>query len=229
MIKVLYGENLVLSRNALLVEIDIAEKNGLEVIRFEGKNISLTELTQVLESKSLFGSDRLVIIENLFSLPKSKEKEKIFQLILKNLKSNLFIWEGKDLTKSQMAEFEHNFIFQQFKISSVLFKFLDSLKPNQKEANLQEFHSCLAQEVPEMIFAMLIRQIRLLILAKEGEKSLGNLAPWQKNKFISQAKSFETEKLKEIYQKLLEIDFQQKTSGSPFDLAFSLDLLIAEI
>jgi len=77
---------------------------------------------------------------------------------------------------------------------------------------------------------MMIRQIKLLIIAKDlGKKGLGNMPSWQKEKLTSQAKFFTLEHLLEIYKKLLEIDFKQKTSRDVFSLSSRLDLLVSEI
>lgn len=228
MIKVFYGEDIVSSRKALIDEVEKARRNKTEVSFFDGKKISLNELVLAIESKCLFGADRFVVIENLFSNTKSKEFEKIISLLKKNIDAQVVLWQDKDLSLA-LTKSLNNFKLQQFKISSFLFKFLDSLKPGQAKTNIENFHLCLSNEDPEMIFAMLIRQIRLLILAKEGEKFLSKLAPWQKNKILSQAKLFNKEKLLQIYQKLLEIDFQQKTSQTPFSYRSALDLLLVEI
>lgn len=229
MTKVLHGENIVQSRRELSEQIEKAKKNFLEIVSFEGKQISLNDLILALEGKSLFKDERLIIIENLFSLPKSKDKEKIIETLKQNPEKNVLIWEGKELSKEIISKYSPELTFQLFKLPSVIFKFLDSLKPGIKKDNLENFHLCLQQEDPEMIFAMIIRQIRLLILVKEGEKFLSGLASWQKRKLISQGKLFDLKLLANLYQKLLEIDYQQKTSQSPFDLTSSLDLLISEI
>jgi len=229
MICVLHGENIVQSRRQLTGEIEKAQKEFIEVVRLDGKTISSPDLVLALESKSLFKNSRLIVIERLFSLPKFSEKEKLIKLISNNQDENIIIWEDKEIPSQTVRKYSPVFSFQLFKLSSVVFNFLDSLKPGDKKDNLENFHRCLAQEEPEMIFAMLIRQIRLLILAKEGEEFLEALSDWQKRKFFSQAKLFNLETLKRLYQKLLDIDFQQKTSQSPFDLSSSLDLLISEI
>jgi len=228
MIKVFIGENIVLSRKELLEEISKAKEKKFQIIQFIGKNLSIPNLTQALESDSLFGVPKLIIIENFFSLPRSNEKEELLALIKKNKDSQILIWEGKDLSRDLISK-HSGFEFKNFRLSKFLFSFLDNLIPSQQKKNIENFHFCLTQEESEMIFAMLIRQIRLLIQAKEGEEYLSSLAGWQKGKISSQAKLFTMVKLKEIFQKLLEIDFQQKTSQSPFDLSSALDLLIAEI
>ena len=229
MITVFSGDNIVSSRKAFLGALEEAKSKGKETTSLDGKKLSPTDLIQALESKSLFGNDKIIFIENLFSLTKSKDKEKLIEMVRKNSDADteVFIWEEKELSKTQQEGFNKNFHFLPFKLPAIIFTFLDSLSPGKTKENLQGLHYCLAQEEPEMIFSMLIRQIRLLILAKEGEDYLTG-APWQKTKILKQEKLFTSEKLKGIYQRLLEIDYQQKTSQLPLSLTSSLDLLMVE-
>jgi DNA polymerase III, delta subunit. len=75
MIKLLHGDNQLESRNELNRLISGAESK--ELIRLDGEKTSLNEIVQALESSSLFGMEKLVIIENLFSRRQSKEKKEI--------------------------------------------------------------------------------------------------------------------------------------------------------
>lgn len=228
MIRVFHGENIAASRKAILDEIKQLEKSGYETIKVEGKDLTPPKLIQILESPSLFKRKRALVIENFFSLKKSKEGEKLIKLLKDNKDCEILIWEGKELARNFVQE-NKNFSFTQFKFALSLFNFLDELRPNQPEKNLKNFHYCLSFEDPQMIFTMLARQIRFLILASNGGDILDNLPSWQKKKFSSQAKLFKINQLIKIYQKLLRIDYQQKTSQTPFDLISSLDLLISEI
>jgi len=75
---ILHGENLVASRKRLKEEIDnFRLKFKGEVIKFAGNQVDLTQIKQAVESSSLFGQNRLIVIENLFSGSPSTEKQKI--------------------------------------------------------------------------------------------------------------------------------------------------------
>jgi len=227
MITVFHGDSLVMSRKAFLEALETARGENKEVVHLEGKTLSPNKLTLALESKSLFKDDKNIFIENLLSLPKSKEKEKLTKILGDNRSLGIFLWEGRELNRSFLEE-NHHFKFQIFKLPSIIFKFLENLRPGNTQVLLDFFHQSLERDDPEMVFALLIRQIRLLILAKEGEKYLTG-AGWQKSKLINQAKLFTQEQLKIIYKKLLLIDFQKKTSQTPFSLISCLDLLLMEI
>ena len=68
--KLLHGENLAESRRELALEIQKARQEGLEVIVIEAKKSDLTNIRSALESNSLFGKEKLIVLENFFSLPR---------------------------------------------------------------------------------------------------------------------------------------------------------------
>jgi len=229
MIKIYAGENIVLSRKAFLDEIEGLKNKKVELISFEGKRLTLSELILATESKSLFKQDKAIVIENLLSSLKSKEKDKIINYLAStnNDFPDVLIWEPKEIAKS--VSLNKNWQIKLFKLSSFLFNFLDQLKPGSAAKNITNFHQCLKSEPAEMVFSMIIRQFRLLILAKDNDRYLNKMAPWQKSKLLSQAKLFSQLDLKQNYRRLLEIDFRQKTSGTPFDLSSELDLFLSDL
>lgn len=223
---IIHGDNPVLSRNKLTEKI----KNFKgEVVRFEGSKVDLTGLKQAIESHSLFGTDRLIIIENLFSRRPSKDKEIILKYFRENFPPNLIVWEGKKVDGRTLASFSKAQI-NKFNLSPIVFKFLDSLAPNAKKMSLVLFHQCLKTDPPEIIFYLLIRQLTHLIIARDlGEKGLTDLAPWQKQKIVRQAQRFSLEKLTYLYQEFLRIDYQQKTGKTLLPLISQLDLWLASL
>ena len=223
---ILHGENIVASRKKLTNEL---EKFSGEKIRFEGDKLTLTELKQALESQSLFGHDRLIIIDNFFSRRTSQEKEALFNYLKKEQPENLIFWEGKTIDGRKLVSFPMA-KKEIFKLSSFIFKFLDSLSPKNLRNSLNFLHQSIDQESPEMVFYMLARQIRLLIMAKNlGKKGLVRMAPWQQAKLFRQAEKFELDQLLAIHRQLLEIDYQQKPGRSAISLNFTIDLLIASL
>lgn len=223
---VLQGENIVLSRKRL---IEIAGRFKGETLRLEGDQLDLTQLKQALESQSLFGAERLVVIENLFSRRPSKAKEETLHYLKAENPENLVIWEGKKIDGRTLASFNKAKV-ENFELTPFIFKFLDSLAPGNQKKSLTLLHQCLEQDLPEIVFYMLARQVRLLLLAKDlGKKGLAKMASWQQNKLGQQASKFELMKLLQLHQQLLKIDWQQKTGQSPLSLASQLDLLVASL
>ncbi len=224
---ILHGENTILSRQRLQEEIEaFKDKKKGEVLKFEGNNLNLTDLQQALESLSLLEENRLIIIENLFSGRSSKEKNNMIVYLKKSNPVNLIIWEGKKIDGRILASLKTRVL--RFDLPLIIFRFLDSLAPGNNVQSLNLFHQSLEQDPPELIFHLLSRQTRLLILAADlGEKGLGQMKDWQKGKLIRQAKKFDLEKLIKIHKELLKIDWQQKTSQTPFNLVSQLDLFLA--
>lgn len=220
--KILHGDNIVESRKALGTLTEAAIKEGIEVVRFDAR-ITLVQARGALESGSLLGKTKLVVIENLLSSPKAKEKDKILNYLQEGKFDNDFIlWEEKEIKKIPLAGAKS----EVFKVNQLIFRFLDNLRPANQKETLNLLSKVKETEGAEMIFYMLVRQVRLLMMAKDNALDLPD---WQKNKLRNQAEQFEEIKLKAIYAQLLEIDFAQKVSGDPFPLSSRLDLLISSI
>ncbi|MEM3041809.1 MAG: hypothetical protein QXG97_07300, partial [Nitrososphaerota archaeon] len=85
---------------------------------------------------------------------------------------------------------------------------------------------------PEIIFAMLIRQFRLLLALQEANSQIDDLRrikPWQQKKIILQSQQFGKEKLLSLYKMLYEIDHKQKTGKLPLSLNSTIDIFLLEI
>ncbi|MCX6724919.1 MAG: hypothetical protein NTV20_02350 [Candidatus Shapirobacteria bacterium] len=226
---ILHGENNLLSRQKLTNEIaNFKLKTQGEILRYDGHNLNLMDLRQSLESASLLGDSHLVIIENLFSGRTGKEKQKIIDYLKKTVAQNLIIWERKKIDGRTLTSFKGQVL--RFDLDPVIFRFLDSLSPGKTKISLTLLHQCLVQDSPEIIFFMLARQIRFLILAADlGKKGLDQMESWRAEKLIRQAQYFTLIKLMKIYRQLLKIEVQQKTGQTPFTLSSQLDLLVASL
>ncbi|UCD98924.1 MAG: DNA polymerase III subunit delta [Chloroflexota bacterium] len=117
-----------------------------------------------------------------------------------------------------------------------IFEFVDALGNRDRKKATQVFHDLLANQDQLHIFSMVVRQFRLLLLAREildhhgGEAEITrrlNIHPYVGRKISSQAHRFSRAQLENIYHRLLEIDYELKTGKMDIDL--SLDLLIADI
>ncbi len=225
-ILVFSGEDIISSRKAFLDHLERLKGEDLEVIRVNGKEVTEESLPLLSAPTSLFGQKRVLAIEGLLSGQKSKEKENIIKMV-SLLDCTMVLWEGKDFSPADQLKYP-GFTFKNFKLPQVLFTFLDSIVPGRPENNLRLLRQVLQSADPNFLFLMLIRQIRLLILASD-KKDLLKLAPWQKSKLQKQAKLFSLDCLKKINQRLLKIDFDQKTSQTPYSLNHQLELLLLEI
>ena len=230
MITILHGDNQVKTREHLTSAIQQFKlKGGQEVIHLNGKKITQTDLIQATETASLFGSDKLVIIEQLFSRPQSQQKKDLFiylDTISKDLNlPAIIIWEDQLITPAKL-KFLKNSSNHSFKLPQQLFSFLESIKPGNNTSLQKLFIQLSQHEAIEMIFVMVIRQIRLLIMAKD--KAL-LLSPWQQQKLTSQANYFNLDQLLKLHKELLQIDTNNKTGKNLLTLQQSLDIFLAKI
>ena len=229
MIQILHGDNIVASRNVLQMAKKMAREK--EVLVFDGKKVNLTDLKQALEAQSLFGQEKLVVIENLIS---KNKKQKTDNRILNYLKAlpadtDLILWEGKKIDGRVLSPFK-NAKAQLFKTPAIIFKFLESLRPGNQRMMLSLLENCAKTEPIELIFHMIVRQFRQLLLVKDlGKEGISRIAPWQYAKLTNQANCFTLDKLLKIYKKLLEIDWQQKTGQTVFDLKRAIELLLIDL
>lgn len=231
MLTIIYGEELVKSRNFL--EQLKKESQGKEIISLDKKRINLTELKEALESRSMFKADRLVITEDLFSVRSKTELDKMINYIaLKQYSNDLILWEKDSLTKTVLAKLKADNVLE-FKPEQAVFNFLDSLGPENVQDSLLLLAKILVNDEPEIVLFMIIKRFRLLLLVKDkvtaGIDDLDRLASWQMSKLTKQANYFTLISLTKIYHQLLKIDLQQKTGQTSFNLKKSLELFITNI
>lgn len=224
----IYGEEIVKSRQQL--DLIKSQHQGAEILNLDGKRINLSEIKQALESQSLLSSSRLVILENLSGNKKSAEI--LDYLKTYEFQTDLVIWEGKEVNKTFLKLLPQTQILV-FKPETILFRLMEAIRPKNTEEMLRLFEKCLKREAVEIIFHMLVRQTRMLMMIMDQvtpeAEELARLAPWQKERLVRQAKFFTQEKLVDLYHQLLEIDYQQKTGLASFDLTKTLELFLTEI
>lgn len=219
----LHGDNIVESRDHLLF---LKKKHTGEVIALSGKTLEIDMLIQATQSASLFSENKLIIIENLFSKLSKVNLDKILNFLDKNkFDFEIILWEGKALGKRDTNKIK-SFILKQFDIPKLLFKFVESINPLNKQKSLELLYKVRKNASDDFIFLMVVRQIRLLIMAKN--LCLDKMPGWMIHKFKSQADCFSQENLVKLYRKLLLIDIGQKT-GSYNSIGSELDLLIATL
>ncbi len=206
---------------------------GPEIISFDGKTVSLSDLKQASESMSLFGGHRLIIVENLFSsrLQKKSNELDTFISFINQLppQVDLVFWENKEIKKSLLSLLPKKIDLAIFKPDRVIFNFVESVQPGNSIEMLQLFEGAIKHDTSEMVFAMLVRQFRYLIMVKDLGKSVTELSPWQLHKFIRQSGFFTLSDLLFHYRKLLDIDVKIKTGIGAFDLSEEIKLFLINI
>jgi DNA polymerase III delta subunit len=224
----LHGDYHLQSRIFLLDLIDKAKELNKEVIELNGEKIDLNELIQATMSNSLFGGEKVIVIENLFSRRKSTLLDDILNWLKNYEESNeLIFWEKKKIGKVAQRKLPKNITVKEFKTPVIVFKLVDLLSPKNKKQTLIMLEKALITDPAEFLFVMIARQIRLMIMAKGGEKLKG--APWMIGKWKKQASEFEMESLINSYQKLYKIDKEIKTGKTLMPLAWHLTMWVSEL
>ncbi len=223
---VIHGENIIQSRQFLTDQITQAKANQQAVHHLMATTLQMKDVASLLGTASLFGGKRLVVVEELHSLPKSAKKEELIQLFATqdDPDTELIFWEKRKLTSTMLKKFPRASV-KEFKTTNTLFSWLDSL--NGQKRNFSKQHQLLHQAIESdgefMCFAMLARQVRLLIQVKEGSKVAG--PPFVVQKLKHQAGTFTLKQLLTIHQHLHDFDLKQKTSRNALSLEQDLDLL----
>ena len=224
---IIHGDDTVTARNHLNDELEKAQSSSAGVYRFDARDLDLTKLTQVLEGMTLFGLQPMIIIEGIFSLPKSKNKDNLIEFLTKYQDRQIILYENKALTATVIKPFKKATV-SSHKPAAIIFTFLDSLKPGSAPRSLSLFDQLEnANQPPELVFAMLVRQVRLLIQALDPSTLKG--APWQKSRLISQASAFGERGLLKLHHDLYHIDKQLKTGVNPLPLSTQLFTLLASL
>jgi DNA polymerase-3 subunit delta len=117
-----------------------------------------------------------------------------------------------------------------------IFAMVDALAAGKNGQAQRLLHRLLDRQDAFSTWGMVVRQFRLLLLAREvldnggGEpeaiKAL-EAQPFVARKALGQARGFTMARLERIYHKLLEIDEAAKTGRMPLDLG--MDILVAEL
>ncbi len=228
MITLLHGDDIEGSRN-VLNSLKKSAKVG-EVRQLNGKSLDESTLTQALESRSFFGGDSLVVIENLLSTlgRKTKSIEGFTDILRKNEKqTDVILWEGKEITPGIVKNLGPSVQVKLFKLPVVIFQFLDGIRPGNTKTVLGLSQQLLQTVPAEVVFVMIVRRLRQLIMLRDNVAPEG-LQGWQIGRLTSQAKSFTMEKLVTMYKKLLDTEVSIKTGASPFTLSQLLEQFIID-
>lgn len=233
MITIIHGSDTALSRTYFLDE----KQKIKDAILLDADQVNLTDLTQIFEGGGLFGETKYVFIEQfLTKRKKSVELASILTYLEKSAKENtIFLWEGKDLEKSTLNQLKTAMV-KAFKLPQTLFQLMDALQPGNGKTLIKLFHQTRHTTETEMIFFMLVRQMRILLALSKHEShysetidEIKRIAPWQKTKLEKQAHAFDLDHLLTLYDKLFQIEVGQKTGTLTQPLHSTIDFWLLEV
>lgn len=228
MITLIHGLDIVSSRK-ILSELKKKSVN-YEIVCFNGNSLAFSDFVTACDSTSLFGTKKNIIIENLFSSGQSQTKEKILEYLKTNkILHDIIMWEKQEITRTTLDKYVKGAKIILAKTPLYIFKLMDSLGENP-QITLGLFQTVLKDRDAEFIYVMLIRQIRLLIIAKDaGLTELKKLVSWQALKIFEQSKRFTLEKLISSYRNLLSIEYKVKNGLSPLSFHALLDFYLVSL
>jgi hypothetical protein len=186
-------------------------------------------LEQALGNQSLFSVDQTIVIEELHSLPRSKRKNELIDLIAaatqeETSQTTIILWEKRDLTKTMLKKFPAATALS-FKASKKIFNFVEQLNPKtSKKSLLRSLHESVESDGDFFVFSMVCRQVRMLLEVKDGKTPAGS--PFIVSKLKSQAQPFSMKKLLSLHAQLTNIDLKLKQSVSALSLDKELDLFV---
>ena len=214
---IIHGEDTASSYKRLSEIIDSFKNSQVEVVVYEVTELNPTTLRQESESTNLFGNSKCLVIKNLLTGNKVKQKDVYLEILSQTQNTEIVLFETKKVSDTALKPFAKAKI-ESFNINPVIFKFLDLLRPGNTKTLLTGWNRLLVlNHEPEYIFAMLVRQVRLLIQAKSGPSYL-KLSPYPKKLITAQAASFDLSHLLDLHQALYEIDKKIKTGSSSLPL-----------
>jgi len=222
---IIHGENTSGSYARLTALLESFSKNNRQILSFNAGEISLTNIEQALSPTDLFGSEIVLVLNNLFSGTKSKQKELLKKVLVSKTNKPIIIYETKEISASSLKSYNQVQI-EVFKVSPQIFKFVESLSPGKP--SIVQFDRLTKDTEQEFIFAMIVRQIRILITAKTNPSML-KTAPFIKSKLLNQAGQFSLDKLLDLHRRLYLIDRQIKLGETPLNLEPLLFGLLASL
>lgn len=229
MITLLHGPDIQASRNELLHLRSQAVSSDIRL--FDGSSIQDADLIQALDSQSLFGTKVLVVIENLLSKrgKKTSPKDALLQILRTSANTaDIILWEDREIPAGMVNVFGKWITIRLFTYPKVIFQLLDSMKPKNPKILLNLYTSCLATSVPEVIYTMILRRIRQLIMMKDNVTP-EQLADWQLRRLTNQAKSFTMDQLLTMYHQLAELEYSFKTGKSPFTFSQLIEQFLVDV
>ncbi len=229
MLYLLHGDDIATSRNRLIQLKKLF--TGSEQRVLDGKSLDETTLTQAVSSHSLFGNETLVIIENLFGRLGKKVKliDKLAKiLVTESANSEIILWEDREIGLTVSKSLGAKAKIEVYKLPVVLWQFLDTLTPKKTKYLLNLYEKAVTTNAPELLFALLVKRIRQLIMLNGGIKPV-DLQSWQAARLTTQAQNFTIEQLELAHANLLHLEYRLKSGNTPFGMSELIEQWLIEL
>ena len=196
---VLHGDYTTKLYERLTKFIEVAKKRNWEIVN-----------DLISQTPSLFNKECLTIVRKYNSISKSDIRNIV------KAPGTLVIYNEGNVSQLFLKELPKDTKIEEFKLPKIIWNFLDNI-------SVKLLHEIIKTEPIEFVFSVLAKRFRDLYWMKVSEDTL-TYQPWQIGKLKRQAQKYSVETLKEIINKLAEIDIKVKTSKA--DLISELDLML---
>lgn len=232
MLTLIHGNDTAASRKYFLDEKQQYE----DALILDADKVNLTDLAQIFEGGGLFGETKYVFIEHFLTKRKKSAdfKEIIAYLEKSASENNIVLWENKELEISSLKTFKQP-IIKAFKLPQTLFQLLDELRPGNGKQLVSLFHQTIENAEKEMVFFMIVRQMRLLLALSDSGNAeseideIKRMAPWQRGKLQKQASLFKEEELLALYDRLFAMEAGLKTGNLNTSLVSAIDIFLLAV
>jgi DNA polymerase III delta subunit len=182
---------------------------GVKKKGFRVSEIALkTSFAEALRSTSLFEENVLFVSDTA-----SKRIETDWQWIEKNAgqqSASLLLLFGDTVPVKIKKYLPKDTKCEEFKIPVIIFQFLDSLVPGNKNA-LTLLKKVTDTEPIELVFSMMVTHLRDMYWVLSDSSSYAG-PDWKKGRLLSQAKKIGLTNLKDAFSQLAHIDLDVKSS-----------------
>jgi hypothetical protein len=225
MLTIICGENTIEAYNFFLEKKKEFIDKKYEVLEIDSSAIDELIRWQS-ENLSLFATKKVFFTRNLNKKINKKNQKtlKVINQIANDKNINLFDFE--ETVEKRNLKVQKNVLIKEFKLSTSIFNFLDNFYPGNLKTVIKNLSFLSKTTAIELIFFMLTKRIRQLLMVKFNQK-IDGLQLWQLRKLNYQDKLWPKQSLIKFYQSLFQLEIKVKTSTNPFDLKKSLELLFS--
>lgn len=204
MIYIFHGDNQNQSRTAFNQILD--QKKDFDILRLDQKEVNPDIINNFINSQSLFSTPRIIAFTNFFSISKPI-LDKIIKIIKSNQNFDVYIWQDKTLTPSQLKTFSQTKI-EIFPIDKKIFKCLNNLYPKNISKFIPLYHQVLDTEPFELFLFWIKFNLR---------------------KQLTSYSKFPLSTLKIAYLQIIELDYQSKTGQLTIPKEVALERILLNL
>ncbi len=204
MIYIFHGDNQSQSRQAFNSALD--QKKDYDILRLDYKEINPDIINSFINSQSLFSTPRIIAISNFFSTTKPI-LDKLIKIIKSNPNFDIFIWQDKTLTISQLKTFSQTKI-EVFPLDKIIYKCLNNLLPKNISKFIPLYYQVLEKEPFELFLFWIKFNLR---------------------KQLTGYSKFSINTLKTAYLQIIELDYQSKTGQLTIPKEIALERILLNL